>query len=101
MPAGLLNTLYYTTSFLIFWCCVVKVPTGQGLAATAKAFLGTMAVVWGGSQVTKAPRAAVAVMLAPLVDRLMGKLQSALGLRSRRQVSRAWVVGLEPIGWGC
>jgi hypothetical protein len=67
---------------------VVKVPSGQGLAATAKAFAGVMAGVWAGSQVTKAPRAAAALMLAPLVDRLMGALQEALGLRSRRQVSQ-------------
>ena len=63
-------------------------PSGQGLAATAKAFAGVMAGVWAGSQVTKAPRAAAALMLAPLVDRLMGALQGALGLRSRRQVSQ-------------
>ena len=85
---GIFNTLYYTVSFLVFWCWVVKVPTGQGLAATAKAFAGVMAGVWAGSQVTKAPRAAAALMLAPLVDRLMGALQRALGLRSRRQVSQ-------------
>lgn len=85
--AGLLNTLYYTAAFLLFWTCVAKVPAGQGLAASVKAFAGVMAGVWAGSQVTKAPRAALALALAPLVDRVMCRLQNALGLRSKQAVS--------------
>ena len=101
MMPGIFNTLYYTVSFLVFWCWVVKVPTGQGLAATAKAFAQVMASVWAGSQVTKAPRAAAALMLAPLVDLLMGALQRTLGLRSRRQVSRPASGGTEAVGQQC
>lgn len=39
-----------------------------------------------GSQVSKAPRAAGALLLAPLVDRLLSLLEARLGLRSRQQV---------------
>ena len=84
---GIFNTCYYEGAFLFFWCYVAKVPSGQGLAATAKAFLVVMASVWAGSQVTKAPRAALALALAPLVDHLMTALQRVLGLKTRRAVS--------------
>ncbi len=84
---GLLNTGYYISAFLFFWFAVAKVPAGQGLAATARAVAGVMAGVWAGSQVTKAARAAAALMLAPLVDRLMGGLQRRLRLRTKRAVS--------------
>ena len=40
---------------------------------------------------TKAPRAAAALVLAPLVDRLMGWLQRVCNLQSRRQVGRGGV----------
>ncbi|PSC71015.1 TY4B-J: Transposon Ty4-J Gag-Pol poly [Micractinium conductrix] len=83
---GLFNTLYYTAAFLFAWVYVARVPSGQGVKATAKAFAGVMAVVWAGSQVTKLPRAAAAVLLAPLVDRGMAWLQRVLGLRTRRAV---------------
>lgn len=42
----------------------------------------------GWLQVTKAPRAAAALVLAPAVDRLMGWLQRVCNLQSRRQVGR-------------
>ncbi|CAA2949284.1 hypothetical protein CDL12_13297 [Olea europaea subsp. europaea] len=48
---GLLNTVYYLTTFLVVW------------------FLKVMAMVWAGSQVTKLVRAGGALALAPLVDR--------------------------------
>ncbi|KAL4458659.1 hypothetical protein ABPG75_013524 [Micractinium tetrahymenae] len=88
---GLFNTLYYTCAFLFAWIYVAKVPPGQGMAATAKAFAGMMGLVWAGSQVTKAPRAAAALMLAPLVDRGMAWLQRSLGLRTRRAVFLVFV----------
>ena len=81
---GLLNTFYYASAFLYVWFCIAKVPPGAGLAAAARAFVATLALVWGGSQVTKLPRAAAAVMLAPLVDRGMDRLQRLLRLPSKR-----------------
>lgn len=78
-------------AFLFFWIYVAKVPAGQGLAASAKAFAAVMAGVWAGSQVTKAPRAALALALAPLVDRLMGVLQRVLGLKSKNSVFGVFV----------
>lgn len=44
-------------------------------------------------QVTKVPRAAGAVLLAPLVERLIGRLQQRLGLASRRAVFGVFVAG--------
>lgn len=41
-------------------------------------------------QVTKAPRAAAALMLAPLVERLMEWMQHVLGLKTRRAVRGLW-----------
>jgi len=49
---GLLNTLYYSCTFLFVWVCVVKVPTGLGLAGAARKFLEVFALTWGGSQVS-------------------------------------------------
>eukprot|EP00898_Chlorokybus_atmophyticus_P005368 jgi/Chlat1/5832/Chrsp4S00493 len=65
---GLLNTLYYTVAFLVVWTTVVKVPRSLGLAGAAQRFVQVMAMVWAGSQITKLPRAAGAVVLAPFVD---------------------------------
>lgn len=84
---GLLNTGYYVCTFLFFWCYVARVPTGQGIAASAKAFAAVMGAVWAGSQVTKGFRAAVALAIAPLVDRWMGTVQRALRLESKQAVS--------------
>ena len=81
---GLLNTFYYASAFLYAWFWIAKVPSGAGMAAAVRAFITTMALVWAGSQVTKLPRAAAAVMLAPLVDRGMDRLQRLLRLPSKR-----------------
>ncbi|KAL4429345.1 hypothetical protein ABPG77_005119 [Micractinium sp. CCAP 211/92] len=100
---GLLNTLYYSCAFLFAWIYVAKVPAGQGAAAAAKAFAGVMGLVWAGSQVTKAPRAAAALFLAPLVDRGMAWLQRSLGLRTRRAVFLVFVaacLGLASVLFG-
>ncbi|PRW60029.1 TY4B-J: Transposon Ty4-J Gag-Pol poly [Chlorella sorokiniana] len=93
MAYGLFNTLYYTATFAFFWLVVAKVPRGLGLAVTAQKFLTVMAAVWAGSQVTKVPRAAAALVLAPLVDRLMAWLQRVGKLESRRQVFGFFVAG--------
>ncbi|KAL4859230.1 hypothetical protein ACK3TF_000981 [Chlorella vulgaris] len=88
---GLLNTGYYVCTFLFFWCYVARVPTGQGIAASAKAFAAVMGAVWAGSQVTKGLRAAVALAIAPLVDRWMGTVQRALRLESKQAVFAVFV----------
>lgn len=49
--------------------------TGVPAAAAARKFLETFAIVWAGSQVTKAVRAGGAVLLAPLVDRMLVRIQ--------------------------
>eukprot|EP00887_Chlorella_sp_A99_P006581 scaffold3.g6581.t1 len=84
---GLLNTLYYTAAFLVAWVYVFKVPTGLGHAKAAATFASVLAAVWAGSQATKLLRAAVAVTLAPGVDRGLSWLQRALKLKTRRSVS--------------
>ncbi|XP_042492346.1 uncharacterized protein LOC122071926 isoform X2 [Macadamia integrifolia] len=66
---GLLNTIYYLTTFLIFWFYVAPAPGRMGYAAAVKRFIKVMAMVWAGSQVTKLVRAGGAVALAPTVDK--------------------------------
>jgi len=82
---GLLNTLYYSCTFLFCWFYVAKVPQGQGLAGAAKAFLGVFATVWAGSQVTKLARAAGALFMAPVVDVGLGYITKAFNLKSKQQ----------------
>ncbi|KAL0844534.1 hypothetical protein Bca101_017780 [Brassica carinata] len=66
---GLLNTVYYTTAFLLVWFYVAPAPGKMGYLAAAERFLKVMAMVWAGSQVTKLVRIGGAVALAPIVDR--------------------------------
>ncbi|CAK9325714.1 unnamed protein product [Citrullus colocynthis] len=66
---GLLNTLYYLTTFLVVWFYIAPAPVKMGYVAAAGRFLKIMATVWAGSQVTKLARAAGALALAPFVDR--------------------------------
>lgn len=66
---GLLNTLYYLTTFLVVWFYIAPAPAKMGYVAAAGRFLKIMATVWAGSQVTKLARAAGALALAPFVDR--------------------------------
>ena len=87
---GISNTLYYTGAFLVVWYGVVHVPRGQGIAAAAAAAVKTLAVVWAGSQVTKAPRAGGALLAAPAVDKLLGWTAARLKLASKRNVSGSW-----------
>ena len=89
---GLTNTAYYTCMFLFAWTCIAKVPHGLGLAGAAQKFAEVFAITWAGSQVTKAPRAALALALAPLADRLLDAARARLGLGSRRRAFAAAVV---------
>ncbi|XP_010517180.1 PREDICTED: uncharacterized protein LOC104792676 isoform X6 [Camelina sativa] len=66
---GLLNTVYYSTAFLLVWFYVAPEPGKMGYLAAAERFLKVMAMVWAGSQVTKLIRIGGAVALAPIVDR--------------------------------
>ncbi|PIA53108.1 hypothetical protein AQUCO_00900019v1 [Aquilegia coerulea] len=66
---GLLNTVYYLTTFLFVWFYITPAPGRLGYAAAVERFLKVMAMVWVGSQVTKLVRAAGALALAPLVSR--------------------------------
>ena len=87
MAYGLCNTLYYTFAFLLIWFTVAKVPSGQGLAGSAKATAATFALVWAGSQISKIPRAAAALLAAPIVDVLLEKVKTQFKLDSKRDVS--------------
>nr|QGN65380.1 E2F-related protein [Oryza meyeriana var. granulata] len=66
---GLLNTVYYITTFLLVWFYFSPAPGKMGYAASVERFLKLMAMVWAGSQVTKILRAGGALAMAPFVDR--------------------------------
>uniref|UniRef100_A0A0D9XE64 Uncharacterized protein n=1 Tax=Leersia perrieri TaxID=77586 RepID=A0A0D9XE64_9ORYZ len=66
---GLLNTVYYVTTFLLVWFYFSPAPGKMGYASAVERFLKLMAMVWAGSQVTKILRAGGALALAPFVDR--------------------------------
>ncbi|KAL5707656.1 hypothetical protein ACHQM5_018529 [Ranunculus cassubicifolius] len=66
---GLLNTVYYLTTFCFVWFYVAPSPGRMGYVAAVERFLKIMAMVWVGSQVTKIARAAGALALAPLVSK--------------------------------
>nr|QGN65298.1 E2F-related protein [Oryza punctata] len=66
---GLLNTVYYVTTFLLVWFYFSPAPGKMGYTAAVERFLKLMAMVWAGSQVTKILRAGGALALAPFVDR--------------------------------
>lgn len=58
---------------------------GLGLQAAARKFIEVFAMVWAGSQVTKLPRAAGALAVAPVVDMGLAFSQDKLKLRSKQQ----------------
>lgn len=80
---GMLNTLYYTAAFYLVWRYGAKVPRGLGVRATAAKCADVAAITWVGSQVTKLPRIAGAVMLSPIIDAGLAVLQRVLRLKSR------------------
>lgn len=80
---GMLNTLYYTAAFYLVWRYVAKVPRGLGVTATAAKCADVVAITWVGSQATKLPRIAGAVMLSPVIDAGLAVLQRVLRLKSR------------------
>ncbi|KAH7619064.1 hypothetical protein Ndes2526B_g06016 [Nannochloris sp. 'desiccata'] len=80
---GIFNTLYYTVAFLMVFK-LAKVPSGQGIAASAQAALKILAVVWAGSQVTKVARAGAALLAVPFVDALLDLIKRKFSLGSKR-----------------
>lgn len=80
---GIFNTLYYTVAFIMVFK-LAKVPSGQGLAASAQATAKILAVVWAGSQVTKLVRAGAALLAVPFVDALLSFIKRKFGLDSKR-----------------
>lgn len=80
---GLFNTLYYTVAFLMVFN-LSKVPSGQGLAASAQAAAKILLVVWAGSQVTKLARAGAALLAVPFVDALMEFIRKRFRLASKK-----------------
>ena len=81
---GILNTLWYASSFATAWLYVAQVPKGAGLAASAGAAGRVFAIAWAGSQVTKAARIGAAALGAPLADSLMDRIRKGMDLPSRR-----------------
>ncbi|KAG1668842.1 hypothetical protein FOA52_004937 [Chlamydomonas sp. UWO 241] len=81
---GALNTLYYSVAFVACWVYVADVPQGQGLTAATAAFARVFATVWAGSQVTKLPRAGLALLMAPAVDRGLNVAVERLNLGTKR-----------------
>lgn len=80
---GIFNTLYYTVAFLMVFK-IAKIPSGQGLAASAQAVAKILAVVWAGSQVTKLVRAGAALLAVPFVDALLSFIKQKFSLDSKR-----------------
>ena len=72
---GMLNALYYGAALAVAYVSMGS-PSGLGRAEATKQVAKLMSVVWLGSQVTKAPRAAGAAALAPIMDRLLQNVAS-------------------------
>lgn len=99
---GILNTLYYTVAFVAAWFFLQPggpPASGAGWSAAAKSIATVMAGTWVGSQVTKIARAAGAVALAPLVDRLLERVAAKVGGGGKGRAV-AVVVGTCLCMWG-
>ncbi|KAL0397372.1 UNVERIFIED_CONTAM: hypothetical protein Scaly_0185600 [Sesamum calycinum] len=90
---GLLNTVYYLTTFLVVWFYVTPAPERMGYLAAVERFLKVMAMVWAGSQVTKLIRAGGALALAPFVDRGLSWFTAKFGFESQGKAFMA-IAGL-------
>jgi hypothetical protein len=80
---GIFNTLYYVGAFLIVWS-YAKVPSGLGFSVALQRIVALLATIWVGSQVTKLPRAAAALLFAPATDWLLNTLQKTLKLKTKK-----------------
>jgi hypothetical protein len=81
---GLSNTIYYSVAFLVAWITMSHAPRGQGVTAAVIASAKLIAVVWAGSQLTKLPRMAAALVMAPLADKLLMTVQIHFKLKSKK-----------------
>ena len=54
---------------------IFNLSVGLGFSGAAAKAAEVAAITWAGSQVTKLPRAAAALVLAPLVDHLLNFIQ--------------------------
>uniref|UniRef100_A0A166GRQ1 Uncharacterized protein n=1 Tax=Daucus carota subsp. sativus TaxID=79200 RepID=A0A166GRQ1_DAUCS len=84
---GLLNTAYYSFTFLLVWFYVVPAPGKLGYLASVKRFFKLLAMVWAGSQVTKLIRAAGALALAPFVKKGLSGFTLKFKFQSEGKVS--------------
>ncbi|CEM16907.1 unnamed protein product [Vitrella brassicaformis CCMP3155] len=84
---GVLNALYYTVAVALAWCCRMTCPSmaAPSLRCATQRFVKVFVLVWAGSQVTKGLRAAMAVMIAPFVDKVLAATQRRLRLKTRER----------------
>lgn len=80
---GIFNTLYYLGAFLIVFS-YAKIPSGLGFPAAFQRIAALLATIWVGSQVTKLPRAAAALLFAPATDWLLNTVQKTLRLKTKK-----------------
>lgn len=90
---GLLNTAYYSSVFLFAWFVVTPSPGSLGFRAAAGRVTRVLATVWAGSQLTKLPRAAGALLLAPTIDRFLLHIEKRFNFKSREKAF-LWIVCL-------
>ena len=91
---GILNTAWYAVAFVSAWRVGAGSPTSLGARAALAKGAEVLAYAWAGSQVTKVARLAAAVALAPVADRVLGGVQTAAGLRTKRAAFGVAVAGL-------
>lgn len=92
---GVFNTLYYFCAYLVVFF-TMDMPRDLSMAQGGAYVIKLLAIVWAGSQVTKIPRAACALVCAPLMDRVLAWVSNALRLKSKRQ---AFVFVIVPACW--
>jgi hypothetical protein len=97
---GVFNTLYYFFSYLgVFF---LSLPADalrsqdRGIFWAISYCTRLLMVVWGGSQITKVPRAACALAAAPAMDRLLAWIRDRLNLQSKRN---AFLMVIVPACW--
>lgn len=96
---GILNFLYYVTVTSITWFAMLSIKSSTGSLkplsdlslqaryATTLAKLGkVMAVVWAGSQVTKVPRLSLSIVMAPMIDRMLVKIEGKFPKTTRGEI---------------
>lgn len=88
---GFLNFSYYSLATIIAWASLrdnfrgtlMTMSVADRYKASSSRMLKLMAVVWAGSQITKAFRLTGSVFLAPYADKALSSFQRRLNLPSR------------------